>query len=112
VLALTLDGTQEKWRFERSLSPLAGELAIANDVVYVMSPVEERQQTPAAAQEFALYALGRDSGQVLSRVPLPGRAVSSPVVSRGRIYAGMGNSAISELGEDETGGLVCYGLPD
>ena len=109
VLALSLDGTQEKWRFERFLSPLAGELAIANDVVYVVSPVEE---TPPALQEFALYALDADSGQVLSRVPLPGRAVSSPVVSRGRIYAGMGNSAIGELGEDETGGLVCFGLPD
>lgn len=111
VMALSLDGRQVRWRFDRFLSPMAGGMAIANGVVYVQSPLEEAipLQEPLL---WALYALDAQSGEPLARVAFQGRALSGPAVSRGRLYIGFGNLAVTEIGEDDTGGLVCLGLPN
>ncbi len=109
VMALSPDGTDVEWKIERPNSEIAGGLAVANDVLYFQSPREESgpNQPPA----WALYAVSAKHGNVLKKLQFPGRALSSPVVSRGRVYIGEGNSALITLGVDETGGLLCLGLP-
>jgi len=42
VVALSLDGTTELWRWEKPFAILAGGLAVANGVVFFQSPLEER----------------------------------------------------------------------
>lgn len=109
VLALSLDGTRERWRWEKPLAFLAGGLAVANGVVFFQSPIEEPVplQPPLA---WALYAVHALTGETLLRMPFSGRAVTSPVVAHSRIYLGKGNSAIPGIGEDFDGGVVCLGL--
>ncbi|MDB4991146.1 MAG: polyvinylalcohol dehydrogenase [Myxococcaceae bacterium] len=108
VLALDPDGTHVRWRFDRPQSPFAGGIAIANDVVYVQSPVEEAD---GGAPEGAIYALHAETGAQLARLPSAGRAVASMVVSNGRVYVGGGNGAVPDIGLDNVGSLSCYGLP-
>jgi polyvinyl alcohol dehydrogenase (cytochrome) len=109
VLALSLDGTQELWRWEKFVALLVGGVAVANGVILFQSPLEEAVplQPPL---EWALYAVNAFTGETLMRLPFPGRAVSSPVVSRGRVYLGKGNTAIGPIGTDFDGGLVCVGV--
>ena len=109
VVALSLDGTTELWRWEKPLALLAGSLAVANGVVFFQSPIEEPVplQPPLA---WALYAVHALTGETLVRLPFSGRAVSGPVVAHGRVYVGKGNSAINRIGEDFDGGLVCLGV--
>jgi hypothetical protein len=57
-----------------------------------------------------LYALNALTGEILVRMPFPGRAVTSPVVAHSRVYLGKGNTAIPRIGEDFDGGVVCLGL--
>ena len=114
VFALSRNGTEELWRFDKFFSPLAGGLAIANGVVYLQSPLEEK--TPSSdPPKWAFYALDASTGEVLRRITFDGRALSSPIVSRGRVYLGKGNtgaSFVEDLGIDKNGGLICLGLPD
>jgi polyvinyl alcohol dehydrogenase (cytochrome) len=109
VVALSLDGTTELWRWEKPFALLAGGLAVANGVVFFQSPIEESVplQPPI---EWALYALHAFTGETLLRMPFPGRAVTGPVVSQSRVYFGKGNTAINRIGEDFDGGLICLGL--
>ncbi|WP_170136162.1 PQQ-binding-like beta-propeller repeat protein [Nannocystis exedens] len=109
VLALTPDGSDVVWSVSRPGSEIVGGLAVAHDVLYFQSPREEK--APGDPPAWALYAVHAKTGAVLKRVELPGRAVSSPVVSRGRVYIGDGNSAVAMLGVVENGGLLCLGLP-
>lgn len=112
VVALSPDGTREHWRWEKFISPVVGSLAVANRVLYFQSPVEEFPPlTAGVPAEWALYALDAETGAELLRVPFSGRAISSPVVSRGRVYVGKGNTAISSFGDDIQGGLISLGLP-
>ena len=82
---------------------------MANGVVFFQSALEERVplQPPL---EWAIYAVNAFTGETLVRLPFPGRAVTSPVVSQGRLYFGKGNAAIEQIGEDFDGGVVCLGL--
>lgn len=108
VLALSPDGTEVRWQFERFYSVFAAPVTLARDVLYFLSPVEE----PTFGEdpfEFALYALDADTGEVRLRRTFPGRAVSQPVVSRGRVYIATGNSAIAELGEVYAGSIIALG---
>lgn len=108
VMALSLDGTDVEWRIDRPSSHVVGGLAVAHDVLYFQSPQEE---APGAPPAWALFAVHAQTGKVLKKMLFPGRAVSSPVVSDGRIYIGDGNTALAMLGVDESGGLICLGLP-
>jgi polyvinyl alcohol dehydrogenase (cytochrome) len=109
VIALSLDGTQELWRWEKFVALLLGGVAVANGVVFFQSPLEEAVplQPPF---EWALYAVNALTGDTLIRIPFQGRAVSSPVVSQGRVYLGKGNTAIRQIGADFDGGVVCLGV--
>ena len=83
---------------------IAGGVAIADGVVYQVSTLEEALgESPLSA----LYALDAATGEVLLRHERAGRAMSSPVVSRGRVYHSFGNSAIEEIGVDLEGGIEC-----
>ena len=117
VVALSPDGVDELWRFdERFLAPLAGGLAVANDVIYLVSPGAFPVDPAWFPGEFikfqpSLLALDARTGELLHEIDLAGEAVSSPVIVDGRVYAGEGNTAIADLGVDESGGLVAFGLP-
>lgn len=110
VMALSPDGTQVKWSFDRFFSIFAAPLALARDVLYFISPVEEAEPGTDPF-EFALYALDADTGEQLARFPFPGRAVSGPVVSDAHVYMVTGNRAIEELGVDDNGSIICLGRP-
>jgi polyvinyl alcohol dehydrogenase (cytochrome) len=110
MMALSLDGTQVHWRFDRFAAAFAGCSAIANGVVYLVNPIEESPPR-SGPQQFALYAFDDQTGAVLARYPFAGRALSSPVVSRGRVLVPHGNTAIVQLGADPSGGLIALGLP-
>jgi polyvinyl alcohol dehydrogenase (cytochrome) len=105
LLALSRSGRRVLWRFDRSGSGFIGNLAVANGVVYLVSTVEEAPGEPPAS---ALYALDADTGEVLLRDASLPRAISSPVVSRGRVLVGFGNAAVDALGVDTAGGLICF----
>jgi polyvinyl alcohol dehydrogenase (cytochrome) len=109
VMALSLDGRQELWRWHKLNALVVGGLAVAHGVVWFQSPIEEAVplQPPFA---WALYAVNALTGETLVRLPFPGRAVSSPVVSQGRVYLGKGNTAIRQIGADFDGGVVCFGV--
>jgi polyvinyl alcohol dehydrogenase (cytochrome) len=106
VAALSPDGSSVKWRFEKPFTGLfIAPLALGRDVLYFISPVEEAAPGSDPFQ-FALYALNADTGAVLKRLPFPGRAVSGPVVSQGRVYIVTGNRAVEELGTDDKGRII------
>lgn len=109
VLALSKSGAHVRWQFAVRSSPLVGGLAVAAGVVYVQSPAEEPRPLEDPPR-WALYALDADTGAVLRRLEFEGRAVSSPVVSDGRVYVGVGNGALDYLGLDPQGGLLQLGL--
>jgi len=93
------------WRFDRPGSGFIGNLAVANGVLYLVSTVEEGPGEPPAS---ALYVLDAETGEVLLRDASLPRAISSPVISRGRIFVGFGNAAVDALRVDMAGGLVCF----
>src|SRR5690348_15837066 len=93
--ALSSDGTQTKGTFARPMSALAGGLSVANGVVFPVSIADEDLTSPPQTPEWALYELDASNGAVLARLTRPRRALSGPVISRGRIYAGFGNSAVA-----------------
>jgi polyvinyl alcohol dehydrogenase (cytochrome) len=111
VTALSLDGSEERWRFQRLLTAPVGSLAVSNGVLFFQSPVDEPSPFQSPPQ-WALYGLEAETGSTLLRVPFDGRAISSPVISRGRVYLGKGNTAVAELGSDPEGGVISLGLPE
>jgi polyvinyl alcohol dehydrogenase (cytochrome) len=105
VMALSPDGREVRWSFARPFGVFAAPVALARDVLYFVSPVEEARPGVDPFQ-FGLYALHADTGQVLARKALPGRALSGPVVSKGRVYVVTGNRAVDALGTDDNGSIV------
>ncbi|HUE72741.1 MAG TPA: PQQ-binding-like beta-propeller repeat protein, partial [Pirellulaceae bacterium] len=122
VVAITLDTASEHWRHERpkvaSLGgpppkplyqdvgdPVASGIAVANGVLYFT--------TVASGKLVVLNAL---SGQVLKEFDL-GPVWSGPSISRGRVYAGSGNTLFmpgdyeAYFPKRNTGTLFCFGLP-
>jgi polyvinyl alcohol dehydrogenase (cytochrome) len=122
VVALSLDTRTERWRHERprvaSLGgpkpkptytdvgdPVASGVAVANGVVYF-----------TAVASGKLVALDASTGTVLKEIDL-GPVWSGPSVSRGRVYAGTGNTLFSPLDYEAyfpkkyTGVLHSFGLP-
>lgn len=116
VVALSLDTRTERWRHERpkvaSLGafkdvgdPVASGIAVANGVVYFTTVASGK-----------LVALDASSGVVLKEFEL-GPVWSGPSVSRGRIYAGSGNTLFSNddreafFPKKSTGTLYSFGLP-
>ena len=61
-----------------------------------------------------MYALDIETGAVLNRIAFTGkRALNSPAISRGRVYAGFGNFLAHGVSTPNlAGGLMCLGLPD
>lgn len=113
VMALSLDGTQVKWHFDHLLSPMAAPIAVANDVVYVVSPADELASLdPTRPKEWAIYGLDAADGKTLLRTSFAGRAMSAPVVDNGRVYVGKGNTAIPSIGVDINGGILALGRPE
>jgi polyvinyl alcohol dehydrogenase (cytochrome) len=122
VTAISLDTRTERWRHERpkvaSLGgpppkpvykdvgdPVGSGIAVANGVVYFTTVASGK-----------LVALDAATGAVLKEIEL-GPVWSGPSVSRGRIYAGSGNTLFT-AGDGEaffpkkyTGVLYCFGLP-
>jgi polyvinyl alcohol dehydrogenase (cytochrome) len=88
-------------------------LGAGADVLYAMVPVTENPPSvisPASAPQSSLLAIEALTGQVINAVPIAGRSVAGPVVSRGRVYVGFGNRAVVEIGPAYKGGLKAYGL--
>jgi polyvinyl alcohol dehydrogenase (cytochrome) len=110
VLALSGDGSEVKWRFDRPGSMLLGGLAVAGAALFVQSPSEAEQV--GDPRQWALYALDVSDGQVLARVTFEGVAVSNPSVSRSRVYIGGGNSAVGRfIGPESDGRLIALQIP-
>ena len=122
VVALSLDTRTEKWRHERpkvaSLGgpppkpvykevgdPVASGLAVANGVVYFTTVTSGK-----------LVALDAATGSVLKEIDV-GPVWSGPSVSRGRVYAGTGNTLFTPspgeafFPKKYTGVLYSFGLP-
>jgi outer membrane protein assembly factor BamB len=122
VVALSLDTREERWRHERpkvtSLGgpppkpvfkdvgdPVAAGVALANGVVYFTTVASGK-----------LVALDAATGAVLKEIPL-GPVWSGPSVSRGRVYAGTGNTLFNPSDAEAffpkkyTGVLYSFGLP-
>ena len=122
VTAISLDAASEHWRHERpkvaSLGgpapkpvftdvgdPVASGIAVANGVLYF-----------TAVASGKLVVLNAGSGQVIKEFEL-GPVWSGPSVSRGRVYAGSGNTLFTPADYEaffpkrNTGTLFCFGLP-
>jgi glucose dehydrogenase len=122
VVALSLDTRTERWRHDRPKvaalggpkpkpvftdvgDPVASGVAVANGVVYF-----------TAVASGKLVALDAATGAVLKETAL-GPVWSGPSVSRGRVYAGTGNTLFSPSDEEAffpkkaTGVLYSFGLP-
>jgi polyvinyl alcohol dehydrogenase (cytochrome) len=122
VTALSLDMRTERWRHERpkvaSLGgpapkpiytdvgdPVASGVAVANGVVYFTTVASGK-----------LVALDAATGAVLKEIDL-GPVWSGPSVSRGRVYAGTGNTLFTPsdfeafFPKKYTGVLYSFGLP-
>jgi outer membrane protein assembly factor BamB/dienelactone hydrolase len=121
VVALSPDTRIEFWRHERpKVSSLGGPLpkrvykdvgdpvgagiAVANRVLYF---------TTVASRKLVVLDAG--TGSMLKEIDL-GPVWSGPSVSRGRVYAGTGNTLFSPVGEEYfpkkyTGVLYSFGLP-
>ncbi len=122
VVAISLDTASERWRHERpkvaSLGgpppkpvftdvgdPVASGIAVANGVLYF-----------TAVASGKLVVLNAGTGEVLKEFDL-GPVWSGPSVSRGRVYAGSGNTLFTPADyeaffpKQNTGTLYCFGLP-
>jgi outer membrane protein assembly factor BamB len=122
VVAISMDTRTERWRHERprvaSLGgpppkpvftdvgdPVASGLAVANGVVYF-----------TAVASGKLVALDAETGEVLQEIAI-GPVWSGPSVSRGRVYAGTGNTLFTPSDYEAffpkkyTGELYSFGLP-
>jgi polyvinyl alcohol dehydrogenase (cytochrome) len=122
VVAISLDTQIERWRHERpklpSLGgpapkrvytdvgdPVASGVAVANGVVYFTTVASGK-----------LVALDATTGKLLREIEI-GPVWSGPSVSRGRVYAGSGNTLFSPFDSDSffpkkyTGVLYSFGLP-
>jgi polyvinyl alcohol dehydrogenase (cytochrome) len=110
IRALSPDGATKLWSFELPMSVFAAPLALANGVLWGIIPVTE-QGFPTAPQQFTLLGLHADSGTPVAGFPLPGRAISGPVVSNGRVYLVTGNRAIEALGPNDHGSIIALKLP-
>ncbi|HWE39045.1 MAG TPA: PQQ-binding-like beta-propeller repeat protein [Isosphaeraceae bacterium] len=122
VVALSLDTKAEHWRHDRPTvaklggpppkpvftdcgDPVGSGIAVANGVVYFTGVASGK-----------LVALDADSGALLKEVVL-GPVWSGPSVSRGRVYAGTGNTQFTPsdfeafLPKKYTGVLYSFGLP-
>jgi len=110
VVALSADGAETRWHIDLPVSPLVGGLAVANHLVYFQSPVEEATPFTDPAQ-WALYAVDAATGAVRKRIAFPGRAIGSPIVADGHVYATSGNVALGAYGVVPAGSLIRLGLP-
>jgi len=122
VVAITTDTKAERWRHERPKvallggpapkrvykdvgDPVASGIAVANGVVYFTTVASGK-----------LVALDAATGAVLKEIDI-GPAWSGPSISRGRVYAGTGNTLFSPADADayfpkkSTGVLYSFGLP-
>jgi polyvinyl alcohol dehydrogenase (cytochrome) len=122
VVAISLDTRTERWRHERPKvaalggpppkpvftnlgDPIASGVAVANGVVYFTTVASGK-----------LVALDAATGNVLKEIEL-GPVWSGPSVSRGRVYAGTGNTLFSPADYEAffpkkyTGVLYSFGLP-
>lgn len=122
VVALSPDAKAERWRHERpkvaSLGgpppkpvyndvgdPVASGVAVANGVAYFTTVASGK-----------LVALDSSSGALLKEIDL-GPVWSGPSVSRGRVYAGSGNTLFNPqdfeayFPKRSTGTLFSFGLP-
>jgi polyvinyl alcohol dehydrogenase (cytochrome) len=122
VVAISLDTKTERWRHERPKvasvggpspkpiysdvgDPVASGVAVANGVVYFTTVASGK-----------LVALDAATGLVLKEIDL-GPVWSGPSVSRGRVYAGTGNTLFSPSDHEAffpkkyTGVLYSFGLP-
>jgi outer membrane protein assembly factor BamB len=101
LAAVAADGSHEIWRFETLGTPNISGVAIANGVVYFQS---------AFGPFFALDAA---TGAVLAQVAT-GSVSSGPAVSRGQIYLGTGDAALTFLAGQPLApaSITALGLPE
>jgi polyvinyl alcohol dehydrogenase (cytochrome) len=111
VLATSPRGDRVSWTVRVPNSPLIGGLAVANGLVFFQSPVEEAAPL-TDAPEWALYAVDVRTGAVKKRLTFPGRAIGSPVVADGHVFATSGNGALPAYGFIQEGALLRFSVPD
>jgi glucose dehydrogenase len=122
VVAISLDTRREHWRHERPKvatlggpppkpaysnvgDPVGSGIAVANGVLYFTTVASGK-----------LVALDAKTGAVLKEIEL-GPVWSGPSVSRGRVYAGTGNTLFTPADYEAffpkkyTGTLYSFGLP-
>jgi polyvinyl alcohol dehydrogenase (cytochrome) len=110
IKALSPDGASTLWTFKLPMSVFAAPLALANGVLYVNAPISEAN-VGSDPQQFSLIALHAETGAPVATHAFPGRAISGPVVSRGRVYIATGNRAIEALGPSDRGSVIALELP-
>jgi polyvinyl alcohol dehydrogenase (cytochrome) len=110
IKALSPDGANTLWSFALPSSVFAAPLALANGVVYAIAPISEAN-VGVDPQQFTLLGLDATSGTPVAGHTFAGRAISGPVVSRGRIYLATGNRAIEALGASDHGSVIALELP-
>jgi polyvinyl alcohol dehydrogenase (cytochrome) len=111
VIAVSPTGDRVSWTVNIPNSPLIGGLALANGLVFFQSPVEEAVPL-TDAPEWGLYAVDIRSGAVKKRLTFPGRAIGSPVVADGHVFATSGNGALPAYGFIQQGALLRFSVPD
>ncbi|HEX6243957.1 MAG TPA: PQQ-binding-like beta-propeller repeat protein [Polyangiales bacterium] len=111
IRALSPDGATTLWNFPVPMSVMAAPLALANGVLWTILPISEQGFPNNPAQQFTLLGLHADSGQPVAGLRFPGRAISGPAVSNGRIYLVTGNRAIEALGANDHGSVIALELP-
>jgi polyvinyl alcohol dehydrogenase (cytochrome) len=112
VKAYTEDGLFQLWTFDVPMGVFVAPLALAKDVLYFTSPISGADDAGVPLPTFSLIALQADLGIPVAQFTFPGRAISGPVVSEGRVYVISGNRAVAELGESDDGAVRALGLPD
>lgn len=106
VVSATGSLDTENWRHERPKirspsytggDPVGAGIALAADIACFAPTVSEK-----------LIVLDAKSGEVAKELPI-GTVWSGPSISRSRIYVGTGS--VLFLKKQETGSLICFGLP-
>ncbi len=99
VIAVSLDGSKEVWRYSVPNSANLTGLAVANGVVYFQSIFDGM-----------LHALDERTGAPLATVPI-GASASGPSVAGGQVYVGTGALTVAgHTGAPPPGALIVLGL--
>jgi polyvinyl alcohol dehydrogenase (cytochrome) len=109
VVRLSPDGAHTRWTVRIPGSPILGGVALANGLVYFESPVEEAHPI-RDPPEWGFYAVDSTTGAIMKRLTFPGRAIGTPVIANGHVFATSGNGALPAYGFVQDGALVRFSV--